>query len=85
MARKLRIEYNGAVYHVMQRGNNRESVFESPEEKQRLVEQFRKVVEVDDVKLFAYIIMNNHYHLALRTSSKPLNKVMHRINTRYSM
>jgi len=81
----LQVEYPGAMYHVIQRGNNRENVFERPEEKYHLIEQFRKVVEVDDVELFAYVIMNNHYHLALRTSSEPLNKVMHRINTTYGM
>lgn len=85
MARQLRVEYPGAIYHVIQRGNNRANVFERPKEKYYLIEQFRKAVEVDDVELFAYVIMSNHYHLALRTSSEPLNKVMHRINTTYGM
>jgi len=85
LARRLRVEYPGAMYHVIQRGNNRENVFERPEEKYHLIEQFRKVVEVDDVELFAYVVMSNHYHLALRTSSEPLNKVMHRINTKFGM
>lgn len=85
MARKLRVEYPGAMYHVIQRGNNKERVFERPEDKYVLIEQLRKAVAVDEVELFAYVVMNNHYHLALRTLSIPLNKVMHRINTKYSM
>ena len=85
MARRLRVEYPGAVYHVIQRGNNRENVFERPDEKYYLIEQFRKAVDTDGVELFAYVVMSNHYHLALRTSSEPLHKVMHRINTKYGM
>jgi len=85
LARKLRIEYPGALYHVIQRGFNRENVFERSEDKYCLIEYFRKAVELDDIELFAYVVMSNHYHLALRTLSVPLNRVMHRINTKYGM
>jgi len=85
LARRLRIEYPGALYHVIQRGNNKENVFECSEDKYYLIEYFRKAVELDGIELFAYVIMSNHYHLALRTSSEPLNKVMHRINTKYGI
>ncbi|MFZ5646948.1 MAG: REP-associated tyrosine transposase [Bacillota bacterium] len=85
MVRRARVEYPGAVYHVIQRGNNRENVFERPEYKEYLVDQFRKSVAVDGIELFAYVVMGNHFHLALRTCAEPLRKVMHRINTRYSL
>lgn len=85
MARRLRVEYPGALYHVIQRGNNREDIFKNPQDKIYLIEQFRKAVACDGIELFAYAVMNNHYHLALRTLSEPLNKVMHRINTKYGI
>jgi len=61
LPRRLRVEYPGAVYHVIQRGNNRENVFERPEEKHYLIEQFRKAVVTDGVELFAYVVMSNHH------------------------
>lgn len=79
------MEYPGALYHVIQRGNNREHVFERPEDKEFLIEQLKKSVAVDGVELYAYVVMSNHYHLAFRTCVEPLRKVMHRINTRYGL
>lgn len=72
MGRRARVEYPGVLYHVIQRGNNRENVFESPEDKIFLIEQMRKSVAVDGIELFAYVIMSNHYHLAFRTCTEPL-------------
>lgn len=85
MARRLRLEYPGAMYHVIQRGNNREFIFEGKEDKGFLRDLLYKAVVVDGVDLFAYVIMNNHYHLALRANEVPISKVMHRINTGYGM
>jgi len=85
MVRRARVEYQGAIYHVIQWGNNRENVFESPEKKNYLTNLLNKSVLVDGVELYAYVVMNNHYHLALGTSGETLSKVMHRINTGYGM
>lgn len=84
MGRKLRIEYEGAVYHIIQRGNNKEFIFARTADKQYLIEQMNQVVQVDGVQIFAYVVMDNHYHIALRTQDKPISKVMHRMNSRYS-
>lgn len=84
MGRRLRVEYPGAIYHVVQRGNNREYIFGRPDERDYMVEQMRNAVEVDGAVMFAYVVMSNHYHLLLRTDGEFLSKVMHRINTRYS-
>lgn len=80
MGRAPRIEYEGAIYHVIQRGNNREYIFDEPRWKKHLLEKIIKSIEVDQMDLFAFVIMNNHYHLALRTNKQPLSKIMHRIN-----
>lgn len=84
MGRRLRVEYKGAIYHVVQRGNNREYIFGQPDERDYMLEQMKNAVEVDGVVMFAYVVMSNHYHLLLRTDGENLSKVMHRINTRYS-
>ncbi|ABI67516.1 transposase [Syntrophomonas wolfei] len=84
MGRRLRVEYLGAMYHVVQRGNNREFIFGRPDERDYLIEQVGNAVKVDGVTVFAYVVMSNHYHLLLRTDGEFLSKVMHRVNTRYS-
>jgi putative transposase len=84
MGRRPRVEYEGAFYHVIQRGNNREFIYLTPQYRDFMVKQLRNAVEVDGVEMFAYVIMSNHYHLLIRTSGEPLQKVMHRMNTRYA-
>ena len=84
MARKPRVEYEDAVYHVINRGNNRENIFEQDQEKSCLINLLEKVVKVDGAEIFAYVVMINHYHIAMRTSREPLSKIMHRINSHYS-
>ena len=67
MPRKQRIEYPGAIYHVISRGNYRKELFL----KKRTGEAFERclfeTVERCRWKLHAYIIMSNHYHLAVET------------------
>jgi putative transposase len=67
MARKGRIEYGGAQYHVISRGNYRKDLF--LEEKTALAFEAAlfEAAERCGWKLFAYVIMSNHYHLALET------------------
>lgn len=84
MGRKPRIEYEGAIYHVIQRGNNRESVFERDRDKRYLLEKLRGYKEKMDFRLFGYVVMNNHYHLIIQRMSQPLHKVMHLVNNSYS-
>ncbi|MGB9803083.1 REP-associated tyrosine transposase [Desulfofundulus sp.] len=84
MGRSPRIEFEGAMYHVIQRGNNREFIFFTSHYKEYLLEQLRFAIKVDGLDVFAYVIMNNHFHLAVRTNRAPLSKVMHRLNSRFS-
>lgn len=83
MGRGPRIEYEGAIYHVIQRGNNREYIYEQHRWKRALLDEIAKSVDVDQMELFAFVIMGNHYHLALRTREIPLSKMMHRINSNF--
>ncbi|MEW6183308.1 MAG: transposase, partial [Bacillota bacterium] len=83
MGRKPRIEYEDAVYHVIQRGNNREHIFEKDHDKQYIVKQIEQSKRGLGFRLFGYVVMGNHYHLLLQTQQKPLNNIMHRINGNY--
>ncbi|MDY6827304.1 MAG: transposase [Bacillota bacterium] len=82
--KRRRIEYSGAIYHVTQRGNNHESIFKDVIDKNYYLKLLRLYKEKCDFKLLGYSIMDNHYHLLLKTEATPLNKIMHRIGTKYS-
>ena len=84
MGRKPRIEYYGAIYHIIQRGNNRQPVFKTDREKAYLLEILSETKDIFDFKIYAYAIMSNHYHFLIQTCNIPISKIMHKINTRYA-
>ena len=84
MGRKPRIEYEGAIYHVIQRGNNKERIFAKDWYKKFFLEELKGYKDALSFKLYAFVVMDNHYHLVLQTLDKPLHKIMHFINSRYS-
>ena len=67
MARQLRLEYPGAIYHVINRGNYRAYVFTSAGAKQAFEECLFAACARSGWLLHAFVIMGNHYHLALET------------------
>ncbi|WP_366922260.1 transposase [Metallumcola ferriviriculae] len=84
MGRMPRIEFEGAIYHVIQRGNNKEFVFERDYDKQYLLMLLREMVPDMDFRLLGYVIMNNHYHLLLQRLGTPLQVLMQQFNSRYA-
>lgn len=85
MARRTRTEFPGAIYHVYQRGNNREPIFEQEHFRQYFFQLLASSRQELQLQLFAYVIMSNHFHLLLRIGEVPLQRIMHNINTRFSM
>lgn len=67
MPRKQRIEYPGAVYHVISRGNYRKDLFTSEKTGLSFERTIFEAAERCGWKLYAYVIMSNHYHLAVET------------------
>ena len=67
MARKLRIQYPGAIYHVMNRGDRREAIFEDDEDRQRLLKALTEACEKTGWQVHAYCLMRNHFHLVIET------------------
>jgi REP element-mobilizing transposase RayT len=67
MARKLRVEYPGAVYHLMNRGDRREAIFQDDPDRQRFVETLAECCAKTDWQVHAYCLMPNHFHLVVET------------------
>jgi putative transposase len=81
---RRRIEYEGAFYHVIQRGNNREHIFRKEIDKQSYLSKLVDLKKQLGFKLFGYVLMDNHYHLLLQTGKDPLHKIIFRQNMFYS-
>jgi len=77
VARKLRIQYPGAVYHVINRGNYRRDVFETEGAAQAFVRALREAAGQYGWQVHAYVVMRNHYHVALGTPEPNLVEGMH--------
>jgi len=84
MGRKPRVEFQGAIYHVIKRGNNRDYIFRSREDKEEFLKCLETANEGDVFNLLGYVIMDNHYHLIIETKEMPLNKIMQKVNNSYS-
>lgn len=84
MGRKPRVEFQGAIYHVIKRGNNRDYIFRSREDKEEFLKCLETANEEDAFNLLGYVIMDNHYHLIIETKEMPLNKIMQKVNNTYS-
>ena len=76
MARKPRIHYEGALYHVIIRGNNRAYIFKNRENKEEYKKIVLKYKKRYRFKLYAYCIMDNHAHLLIEVCDIPLSKIM---------
>ncbi len=84
MPRRARVLIEGGVYHVYNRVASGEPVFADPDEAIRFIDLIRKVKARDGWTVFAYCVMSNHYHLAIRTSSVPLSRGMHHLQCEFS-
>ncbi|MEP6663627.1 MAG: transposase [Verrucomicrobiota bacterium] len=67
MARKLRVEYPGAVYHVMNRGDRREPIFRDDEDRERFLSTLGEACAKTGWQVHALCLMSNHFHLVLET------------------
>lgn len=84
MARPLRIEYCGAVYHVTSRGNAREAIFTDDKDRRTFLAILSKVVKRHHWLCHAYCLMDNHYHLLIETPDSNLSRGMRQLNGLYT-
>jgi len=67
MARSICIEYEGAYYHVMARGNQRGKIFLNDEDRQLFLSTLGDVCNMTGWRVHGWVLMNNHYHLFIQT------------------
>ena len=67
MARRLRVEFPGAIYHLMNRGDRREGIFRDDQDRQRFLETLSEACAKTNWPVHAYCLMRNHFHLVVET------------------
>ncbi len=67
MGRKLRVQYPGAIYHVMNRGDRREPIFDDDLDRQRFLQTLGEACAKTDWQVHAWCLMGNHFHLVIET------------------
>ncbi len=76
MARKLRVQYPGAIYHVMNRGDHREAIFRSTKDREIFLQTLGQSCEKTDWQVHAWCLMGNHFHLVVETPRAKLGAGM---------
>jgi REP element-mobilizing transposase RayT len=84
MARKLRVEYVGAFYHVICRGNQRQVIFRSDADRKHYLERLEHYRQRYGFNVYAYVLMSNHVHLLIETGKVHLSKIMQGLQFRYT-
>lgn len=84
MARPLRIEYPGALYHITSRGNEKKDIFASDRDRKRFLATLSDVVKTYNWICHAYCLMGNHYHLLIETPEGNLSDGMRQLNGVYT-
>ena len=85
MARPLRIEFGGALYHLTGRGNARGTIFLDQRDCAKFVQFLVDSLERYDIALHAFVLMGNHYHLIAETRQANLGQWMHWLTTTYTV
>ncbi len=84
MARKPRVEYAGAFYHVICRGNQRQVIFRSDADREFYLERLDEYRQRYGFNVYSYVLMSNHVHLLIETGKVPLSKIMQGLQLRYT-
>ena len=84
MSRPLRIEYPNAFYHVMNRGNGRQSIYLNDSDYEVFLETLKETSDLFGIRIIAYCLMPNHYHLLLQTPKANLSRAMRHLNGVYT-
>ena len=84
MVRTIRVKYPYAIYHVISRGIRRDNIYREDDDKEKFLEKLKQTKEKYNIEVFCYCLMDNHYHLLIRTPLGNLTKTMHYLNASYT-
>lgn len=84
MARKLRVVVAGGWYHVVNRGNRRAAIFRTDTDRRRFLGRLAELPERFRIEIHAFVLMDNHYHLLLRTHDANLSEAIRWLQVSYS-
>ena len=76
MPRPLRPIVDGLVYHVINRGNNRQDVFHKPADFQAFLQALADIKERKPFELYGYCLMSNHFHLLIRPTGATISRIL---------
>jgi putative transposase len=80
VARPLRVEYDGALYHITSRGNEQKAIFKDSQDRHWFLDILYEVNKRYNWICHAYCLMTNHYHLIIETPDGNLSRGMHQLN-----
>jgi putative transposase len=80
VARRLRVEYDEALYHITSRGNEQKAIFKDNQDRRWFLDILYEVNKRYNWICHAYCLMTNHYHLIIETPDGNLSSGMHRLN-----
>lgn len=84
MPRAARIDYSGALHHVVTRGIERGYIFDAKDDKLFFLERLRDLLEFNHYRCYAWSLMSNHVHILLQTTEHKLSNFMQRLLTSYA-
>ena len=84
MARRPKVEYPGALYHVITRGNQRQRIFYDDQGRSNYLGLLKNQKEAHGFHVYAYVLMRNHVHMLIETGKVPLSRIMQRLSSAYT-
>ena len=85
MARQHRLQAPNCFYHITSRGDDRKKIFLNETDFRKFLAYLKKAKEKFNFYLYAYCLLDNHYHLLLETSQANLSQIMQYLNTAYTI
>lgn len=84
MTRPLRLSFENAFYHITSRGNRREKIFYSDRDKEVFLKRLKEMLIKYSTICYAYCLMDNHYHIFIKTNKSNLSQGIHYLNSSYA-
>lgn len=83
MPRAIRIDFPGALHHIIVKGNRGGDIFYNAEDREKFLSHLSSLIKRYNFTIYAYCLMDNHTHLLIETGSTPLSKLMGEFLTHY--